>query len=447
MRLLASIVALAWALPVHAAHITKINNLDEAVDIVIYGELTEGDAQAFRALIDSSLRDGTRIHRVRLNSPGGLVDEALAIGDIVRTLKLDTVAPTKMVWEGMCESACFYIWAAGIDRYGDDIGIHRPYFDPKLFARLSPGNAATEYKKLADLVAGKLEGWGVPELLVRRMLSASSQQMISLSPEDFQLLRNDPAFSELLISRCGADRSPSTDNSSDPFYDDCQIAALNERLDEGIRQYQGGSEIKLQHWQSSETVPIPTPAPNYQPPLPTLGPIPDLSPGPQHPDSAFLSLPEPRSGRVRHPKGFALVMASPDAKSVSLWRVRNGADVAILGSSDRWYRVQLLGLTGYMHHSWVWIEQYECGPFDNKRHIQVRSFQTLEESEDYIRSFSNYPLVAYLLTNGWFAVTLKELFDVSTANGLIQPLKEHKLIPADSFVTYGNTYVRKVCCD
>ena len=209
---------------------------------MIYGELTEGDAETFRALVDLVLRDGLRVHRVRLNSPGGLVDEALAIGDIVRTLKLDTVAPTKIVWDAVCESACFYIWAAGIDRYGEDIGIHRPYFDPQNFARLSPSNASAEYQKLADLVAGKLEGWGIPNLLVRRMLSASSQQVFPLSPEDFQLLRNDPAFSELLISRCGEDRPSYTDNASDPFYDECQIAVLNERLDEGIRQYQGPSE-------------------------------------------------------------------------------------------------------------------------------------------------------------------------------------------------------------
>jgi hypothetical protein len=271
MRLLACIVALVWVLPVHSAEIAKIKfgNIYGGVDIEIEGMLIDGDSQKFRSVVDSVLQEGLRIHSVRLNSPGGLVSQALEIGDTIRTLKLDTVAPTKLMWNATCESACFFIWAAGIDRYGEDIGIHRPYFDPRTFAHLSPSNAAAEYKKMADLVAGKLEGWGIPDIMVRRMLSASSKQMIPLSPDDFQLLRNDPAFSELLISRCG-EEPYNPDKLSAPFYSDCQIAVINERLDEGIRQYRGQLNGEAQEQLSlQETVPIPTPAPSRRAVNPT----------------------------------------------------------------------------------------------------------------------------------------------------------------------------------
>ncbi|MER9233793.1 hypothetical protein NKI56_17115 [Mesorhizobium sp. M0622] len=58
-----------------------------------------------------------------------------------------------------------------------------------------------------------------------------------------------------------------------------------------------------------------------------------------------------------------------------------------------------------MHDTWVYVDQYESGPF-GQRHIQVKSFDNLAETEAYVRSAS-IPLVAYLATNGWFAITLR----------------------------------------
>jgi hypothetical protein len=41
---------------------------------------------------------------------------------------------------------------------------------------------------------------------------------------------------------------------------------------------------------------------------------------------------------------------------------------------------------------------------------------------------------------------MERLFDPEVASRLIKTLKDEGLIPSDSFVTYGNAYVRKVCC-
>lgn len=60
---------------------------------------------------------------------------------------------------------------------------------------------------------------------------------------------------------------------------------------------------------------------------------------------------------------------------------------------------------------------------------------------------SPIPLVAYLATNGWFAITLEETYEPEAAARLLNRLKATGIIPGDSFVVYGNTYVRKVCCN
>ncbi|RWE19466.1 MAG: hypothetical protein EOS76_11725 [Mesorhizobium sp.] len=118
--------------------------------------------------------------------------------------------------------------------------------------------------------------------------------------------------------------------------------------------------------------------------------------------------------------------------------------MAILGSSGRWYRVQTGNQVGYMHDTWVHVDQYDSGPF-GKRHIQVKSFDNYADAESYVRTAS-IPLSAYLATNGWFAITLESTFDEPMAKGLVREMKARGAIPDDAYATFGNTYVRKVCC-
>ena len=56
-------------------------------------------------------------------------------------------------------------------------------------------------------------------------------------------------------------------------------------------------------------------------------------------------------------------------------------------------------------------------------------------------------MVAHLASNGWFAVTLAGTFEEQVAARELARLKASNEVPNDSFITYGNTYVRNVCCD
>lgn len=116
----------------------------------------------------------------------------------------------------------------------------------------------------------------------------------------------------------------------------------------------------------------------------------------------------------------------------------------ILDIAGDWYHVAVGGGVGYMHYSWARVNEFEEA--GDGRFVQVRSFKTLAEAEAFIKQ-SPVPLAAHLAANRWFAVTLRETYGEQEAKNVSNALKTHGLIAKDSTVTFGNTYVRKVCCD
>jgi hypothetical protein len=52
-----------------------------------------------------------------------------------------------------------------------------------------------------------------------------------------------------------------------------------------------------------------------------------------------------------------------------------------------------------------------------------------------------------LVTNGWFAITLKDTFAEPVAKSLAKEMKSRGAIPGDACSTNGNIYIRKVCCN
>ena len=90
-----------------------------------------------------------------------------------------------------CGSACFIIWAAGAEKRGDVIQIHRPYFDQASFAKMDVRQAEIAYQKLSDDVRSYLLDASVPrELLIgcsgllrmRRLIFPPTSWMRCTSP-------------------------------------------------------------------------------------------------------------------------------------------------------------------------------------------------------------------------------------------------------------------------
>ncbi|EJC78982.1 putative periplasmic protein [Rhizobium leguminosarum bv. trifolii WSM2297] len=157
-----------------------------------------------------------------------------------------------------------------------------------------------------------------------------------------------------------------------------------------------------------------------------------------------LQVPLARSGSVRHPKGRAPIKASENPDSKTIGEAQNGSSVQILDIDGDWYRVTVSGNTGYMHYSWVHVAEFEEDAGD-RRYVQVKSFSSLSEAEAFVKQ-SPVPLAAHLAANGWFAVTLRDVYAEQEAKDVSNALKAHGLIAKDAMITLGNTYVRQLCC-
>ncbi|WP_375166050.1 trypsin-like peptidase domain-containing protein [Rhizobium redzepovicii] len=162
-------------------------------------------------------------------------------------------------------------------------------------------------------------------------------------------------------------------------------------------------------------------------------------------DDASLEVPRARSGFVRHPKGIAPIRSAADGDAKTIGQAPNGSPVEVTELLGDWYRVAVGGSSGYMHYSWVRVNEFE-EPAGDGRFVQVKSFRTLEDARSFIKA-SSVPLAAHLAANGWIAVTLHDVYGEQEAKDLSNALKTHGLIARDAMVTFGNTYVRKVCCD
>jgi hypothetical protein len=158
-----------------------------------------------------------------------------------------------------------------------------------------------------------------------------------------------------------------------------------------------------------------------------------------------FSIPQALSGLVRHPKGMVPLKAQPSEDAADLAVLRNGTAVQIVSDASRWFGITAGQLSGFLHHTWVRVDQFEHGSFE-QRYIQIKSFKSYAESEAYARA-SPLPVGVYLNSNGWFAIAIDDYYDRDSASRMLKALKQQGAIPSDSIMTSGNTYVRKVCCD
>ncbi|RWE48779.1 SH3 domain-containing protein [Mesorhizobium sp.] len=317
---------------------------------------------------------------VTFRSPGGNIQKAMELGRLIRRLGLGTA----QFRVSECASACSLAFLGGVIRFAEagSIGVHKSSFQGDV--PFSTQEAVSAVQQItADVITYMIE-MGVDPALLQLSLQYDSNDIRYLSMSE---------MAKYKVVTVPPDSGQPTVASA---------------------------------------------APSPMPPPPISAPTPPPSANPS------LVIPEAHSGRVGHPRGSAPLKALPEGKSTNVAVLRNGSPVAVLGSSGRWYRVQAGNQIGYMHDTWVHVDQYDGGPF-GRRHIQVKSFSNYAEAEAYVRT-SSIPLSAYLATNGWYAITLANTFDEPMAKSLVSEMKARGAIPDDAYATFGNTYVRKVCC-
>lgn len=176
------------------------------------GEIKIGDAAKLAKFITANRYE---INSINLDSPGGNVNEAILMGELIKAARLDTWVQPGSV----CASACFFIWINGANRsavIGEEvrniktgkyisskIGLHRPY----MASMTNDDNSLSNQSQLVKHVDAYLVSKGVPRRLIDLMMSRPSNDIYWITEEDYYEIGESPIeLEELYISKCNDTR-------------------------------------------------------------------------------------------------------------------------------------------------------------------------------------------------------------------------------------------------
>lgn len=129
--------------------------------VIVTGMLREGSAEQVKKILDAAPGAKTLV----LNSNGGRLLEAQQLADTVRARKLNTYV------EGQCNSACTYVFLAGVDRAATPnakIGFHQPDF---------VGLDANAKAMMMDQMANVYKQAGLPATFIERVRETRADSM------------------------------------------------------------------------------------------------------------------------------------------------------------------------------------------------------------------------------------------------------------------------------
>jgi ATP-dependent protease ClpP protease subunit len=158
-----------------------------------------------------------------------------------------------------------------------------------------------------------------------------------------------------------------------------------------------------------------------------------------------VSIPIVNSVVVRHPKGSIAVLSEPREDATPVFEALNGSIFPVLFGNGKWFKIRMDAQYGYVHKTWVYPEEFDL-PVSDLRFIQISSFPDFESAKSFADGFGLVSEV-YFTSDNWFAVTIGGRASDGPAKQRLAQLKANGLVPEDSFVTFGNTYIRKVCCE
>ncbi len=159
------------------------------------GQIAPGDGDRVPDLLAEQAGQEAAPAALLLNSPGGSVSDALAIGRAIRRLDLRT----EVAAGDVCFSACPYLLAGGTTRAVDPagaVGVHQHYFGE---SGLLPAFLAVEDVQHGQgVVMAYLDEMGVDPLLMQPALTTPPDEIYILLPAElarYALVREGPADS------------------------------------------------------------------------------------------------------------------------------------------------------------------------------------------------------------------------------------------------------------
>jgi hypothetical protein len=161
--------------PAAAADIVVAKEPTGGQVVTITGTISRGDGLKVQRLFDDALRNGDRVTTLVLNSGGGSGDDGVTIARLVAAAKATTVVPA----QGVCSSACFIPWAAGVVRKaerGACIGVH------SAAQAISASNVETPYAKIRTIDFARIaSAYGTPASIVGQMVLTNHKAMYWLN--------------------------------------------------------------------------------------------------------------------------------------------------------------------------------------------------------------------------------------------------------------------------
>jgi hypothetical protein len=179
--------------------------LDVRTEIVLEGDIEKGD---YDKLVEIAKKYSVFPGRMYLASPGDNLAEAIKIGRLIRRLRWSTEVPVTLevssspvVVKGLaemhgiknqarnnvCASACFFIFIAGIYRYGDTLGLHRPYLSDADLRQLTGNQAMQASQGVRVVVDTYLKEMGLPVKYSEIMQSVPRDQVRWLEYEEVRV--------------------------------------------------------------------------------------------------------------------------------------------------------------------------------------------------------------------------------------------------------------------
>lgn len=172
------------------------------------GEIHEGDYDRFVSFLKANPVDAMSAFSViKVNSTGGDVLETIRMAKAIKE-----GFGRVFVDGGTCASSCFFLYVFASTHmavHDGHLGIHRPYYNPTYFAKLSPTEAEAKYKEMDTQVRAYLHDLRVPQHLVDTMFSTPSSDIYWLTDSDIvELGLTQPWLSELTTAKCGTGPGP-----------------------------------------------------------------------------------------------------------------------------------------------------------------------------------------------------------------------------------------------
>ncbi len=158
---------------------TRLEFLRTGDTLYLTGEIAPGDDLRFAKQLEAD--DG--LLRAAINSPGGSIRDALAIGRVLRETGLNTEVEAGDI----CFSACPYVLAGGVLRAvgeGAQVGVHQHYF--------GKNTVLPAFMAVSDIQAGQgdvmefLDDMGIDVRLMRPALATPPEEIYVLVEEELR---------------------------------------------------------------------------------------------------------------------------------------------------------------------------------------------------------------------------------------------------------------------